>query len=76
VTFAEYLAQFNPFYYFYNTEHASKALDRQLELKKRSGERLLCPPPELPPLSRAFDGIPRILCAAPVQKAIICTLDR
>ena len=70
------MSQFNPFYYYYNTEHASKALERQLEQKRREGERQLCRPPELPRLRGAFAGLPAVAATPAVVKAVLCTLDR
>ncbi len=73
---AEYLAQFNPFYYHYISEHASKALDRQLQQKRKVQERQLCPPPQLPKLCETFAKLPAVVSTPAVVKAIICTLDR
>ncbi len=73
---SEFLEQFNPFYYFYNIEHSSKALDRQLALKKKVGEKQLCAPPPLPPLTKVFERLPKLASSLPVQKAILAVLER
>ena len=73
---SEFLTQFNPFYYYYNPEHSSKALDRQLQLKRMAKERQLCPPPELPKLRETFANLPAFIATPAVVKAILCTLER
>ena len=72
----EYLCQFNPFYYYYTAEHASRALDRQLEIRRKAAKRQLCAPPKLSQLADSFRGLTKVAASPAVMKAIWCTLER
>ena len=76
VNVSEFQGQFNPFYYYYNPESASKALSRQLEMKHMAKEKPLLPPPVLPQLTGLYHCLPHVIATLPVLKIILAVLER
>jgi hypothetical protein len=70
------LCQFNPYYYYFSPERSSQAMVRQMEEKKRTGERLVCAPPEQPALAAFYANLTKITASFPVIRVIYTILQR
>ena len=67
-----YLKHYNAFYYFYNREQQSQAMEHQLRKKKK-----YCPPPsELTELSDIYKGLRNLLPTSPVLKMMSTVFNR
>jgi hypothetical protein len=51
-------------------------LARQLEEKKRAGERLVLPPPEQPALAAFYANLTKVAASIPVMKVLSIILQR